>query len=136
MKIEAQIKLATVYWLAGSYEDSRKAVEAILSRDPANIEGLLLHAGLLAQEGALSDAASAFEKVTELDADRRRVSLSFKQALPEWEERSSWSEKKPSGPRRREFEREDEVSDAPSFSADSSLEAILAELKERGIGRS
>jgi small subunit ribosomal protein S1 len=75
-------------------------------------------------------------KVTEIDAERRRVSLSIKQALPEWEERSSWSEKKPSGPRRREFEREDEVSDAPSFSADSSLEAILAELKERGIGRS
>ena len=74
-------------------------------------------------------------KVTEIDADRRRVSLSIKQALPEWEERSSWSEKKPSRPRRREFEREDEVSDAPSFAADSSLEAILAELKERGIGR-
>jgi len=75
-------------------------------------------------------------KVTEIDADRRRVSLSIKQALPEWEERSTWSEKKPSRPRRREFEREDEVSDAPSFAADSSLEAILAELKERGIGRS
>jgi small subunit ribosomal protein S1 len=75
-------------------------------------------------------------KVTEIDADRRRVSLSIKQALPDWEERSTWSEKKPSRPRRREFEREDEVSDAPSFSADSSLEAILAELKERGIGRS
>jgi small subunit ribosomal protein S1 len=75
-------------------------------------------------------------KVTEIDADRRRVSLSIKQALPEWEERSSWTEQKPSRPRRREFEREDEVSDAPSFSADSSLEAILAELKERGIGRS
>jgi small subunit ribosomal protein S1 len=76
-------------------------------------------------------------KVTEIDADRRRVSLSIKQALPEWEERSSWSEnKQPSRPRRREFEREDEVSDAPSFSADSSLEAILAELKERGIGGS
>ena len=75
-------------------------------------------------------------KVTEIDADRRRVSLSIKQALPDWEERSSWSEKKPSRPRRREFEREDEVSDAPSFSADSSLEAILAELKERGIGGS
>lgn len=75
-------------------------------------------------------------KVTEIDADRRRVSLSIKQALPEWEERSTWTEKKPSRPRRREFEPEDEVSDAPSFAADSSLEAILAELKERGIGRS
>jgi small subunit ribosomal protein S1 len=75
-------------------------------------------------------------KVTEIDADRRRVSLSIKQALPEWEERSSWSERKPSSPRRREFQREDEATDAPSFSADSSLEAILQELKERGIGRS
>lgn len=76
-------------------------------------------------------------KVTEIDADRRRVSLSIKQALPDWEDRSSWSERKPSRPRRREFEREDETKDeAPSFSADSSLEAILEELKERGIGRS
>lgn len=76
-------------------------------------------------------------KVTEIDADRRRVSLSIKQALPEWEERSSWSERKPTRPRRREFEREDETApEAPSFNADSSLEAILQELKERGIGRS
>ena len=75
-------------------------------------------------------------KVTEIDADRRRVSLSIKQALPEWEERSSWSDRKPSRPRRREFEREDDKQEAPSFNADSSLEAILQELKERGIGRS
>jgi small subunit ribosomal protein S1 len=73
-------------------------------------------------------------KVTEIDAERRRVSLSIKQALPDWEERSSWSEKEPSRPRRREFQREDEAPEAAGFSADSSLEAILAELKERGIG--
>ena len=76
-------------------------------------------------------------KVTEIDEDRRRVSLSIKQALPEWEERSSWGERKPSAskqPRRREFQREEDA-DQPSFSADSSLEAILEELKERGIGR-
>lgn len=75
-------------------------------------------------------------KVTEIDADRRRVSLSIKQALPEWEERSGWGEEQPSRPRRREFQREEETEEAPGFSADSSLEAILAELKERGIGRS
>jgi small subunit ribosomal protein S1 len=75
-------------------------------------------------------------KVTEIDGDRRRVSLSIKQALPEWEERSSWGERKPAGkqPRRQEFQREEDA-DQPSFSADSSLEAILEELKERGIGR-
>ena len=74
-------------------------------------------------------------KVTEVDADRRRVSLSIKQALPEWEERSSWSDREPSKPRRREFQREDEAEAEPSFNADASLEAILQELKERGIGR-
>ena len=75
--------------------------------------------------------------MTEIDADRRRVSLSIKQALPEWEERSTWTERKgPSRPKRREFQREDEVVREPAFNADSSLEAILQELKEKGIGRS
>ena len=75
-------------------------------------------------------------KVTEIDSDRRRVSLSIKQALPEWEERSTWTERKPQRPSRREFQREDEAAKEPSFNADASLEAILEELKERGIGRS
>jgi small subunit ribosomal protein S1 len=76
-------------------------------------------------------------KVTEIDADRRRVSLSIKQALPEWEERSTWSDRQSqSRPKRREFQREEEASSEPSFSADASLEAILQELKEKGIGRS
>ena len=75
-------------------------------------------------------------KVTEVDADRRRVSLSIKQALPEWEERSTWSDKRTqSRPKRQEFQREEEAQE-PSFSADASLEAILQELKEKGIGRS
>jgi len=74
-------------------------------------------------------------KVTEIDADRRRVSLSIKQALPEWEDRSEWSDDKPTKTKAREFQREDEADAEPSFSADASLEAILQELKERGIGR-
>jgi|GEM_PF-299757 len=89
-------------------------------------------------------------KVTEIDMDRRRVSLSIKQALPEWEERSQWSPERspqqpqqqppsrPPRPSRREFQREEEevaTPSAPSFNADASLEAILQELKERGIGR-
>jgi small subunit ribosomal protein S1 len=84
----------------------------------------------------LSIGAPVRVKVTEIDGDRRRVSLSIKQALPEWEERSSWGERKPAGkqPRRQEFQREEDA-DQPSFNADSSLEAILEELKERGIGR-
>ena len=76
-------------------------------------------------------------KVTEVDADRRRVSLSIKQALPEWEERSAFGERKGQDrPQRREFQREEDAAREPAFNADASLEAILQELKEKGIGRS
>jgi len=77
-------------------------------------------------------------KITEIDEDRRRISLSIKQASPDWQQRSSsFSEgRRPARtPERREFEREDEKPPEPSFNADASLEAILEELKERGIGR-
>ncbi len=78
--------------------------------------------------------------VTELDDERRRVSLSIKQALPEWKDRQSMRESASTrrrAPEKREFEKEsdDAREDEPSFAVDSSLEAILQELKERGIGR-
>jgi small subunit ribosomal protein S1 len=90
-------------------------------------------------------------KITEIDAERRRISLSIKQALPEWESRSQWQDEpraagapSPGGGAKRrkveEFEKEEEGDDEDSssestFSADASLEAILEELKQRGIGR-
>jgi len=88
-------------------------------------------------------------KITEIDGERRRISLSIKQALPEWESRSQWQEeeRRPGPPpaaggdrgkrkKSQEFEKE-EASEgpAPTFNADASLEAILEELKQRGIGR-
>jgi 4-hydroxy-3-methylbut-2-enyl diphosphate reductase len=77
-------------------------------------------------------------KITEIEEDRRRISLSIKQASPEWQERSAFTEARrpqPRRPERREFEREEETPREPAFNADASLEAILEELKERGIGR-
>jgi small subunit ribosomal protein S1 len=75
-------------------------------------------------------------KITEVDGDRRRVSLSIKQASPDWEERSQWDRPERPTTRRREFQRDEETTaEEPSFNADASLEAILKELKERGIGR-
>ncbi|MBI5157299.1 MAG: 30S ribosomal protein S1 [Acidimicrobiia bacterium] len=99
-------------------------------------------------------------KITEIDGERRRISLSIKQALPEWESRSQWQEeeRRPGAPapaerggergadrggdrggkrkRTQEFEKEDARDEpAPTFNADASLEAILEELKQRGIGR-
>jgi small subunit ribosomal protein S1 len=77
-------------------------------------------------------------KITEKDDERRRVSLSIKQALPDYKERAAETES-PKKPRRqqREFEREfgAEAEERPPMPVDASLEAILKELKERGIGR-
>ncbi len=78
-------------------------------------------------------------KITEKDDERRRVSLSIKQALPDYKERKERPEaQKKGGPRKpREFEREfgADAEEHPPMPVDASLEAILKELKERGIGR-
>lgn len=100
-------------------------------------------------------------KVIEKDDDRRRVNLSIKQAAPDYVKRipedkpsraprpdrdsgSGGGSDRPDRPRRRsaapqtrEFERESDKDavDEPTFNVDSSLEAILHELKERGIGK-
>lgn len=79
-------------------------------------------------------------KITEKDDDRRRISLSIKQALPDWKEREAQQadDRRP-GKRKqpREFEREfgPTEEERPPMPVDASLEAILQELKERGIGR-
>ncbi len=76
-------------------------------------------------------------KITELDEEKRRVSLSMKQALPDWKEREAAAVQPKRRPPRREFEREfgPDEPERPPVSVDASLEAILQELKERGIGR-
>jgi small subunit ribosomal protein S1 len=76
-------------------------------------------------------------KITEKDDERRRVSLSIKQALPDFRERTAEAEEKKKPRRQREFEREfgAEAEERPPMPVDASLEAILKELKERGIGR-
>ena len=74
-------------------------------------------------------------KITELDTNRRRVSLSVKQALPEWATRGQ-TRSRPR-PRRTEHprpKREKPEAERRSVRVDSSLEAILEELKKRGIG--
>ncbi len=76
-------------------------------------------------------------KITEKEDERRRVSLSIKQALPDYKERVAEAEDKRKPKRPREFEREfgAEAEERPPMPVDASLEAILKELKERGIGR-
>lgn len=78
-------------------------------------------------------------KITEKDDERRRISLSIKQASPDWQEREAQMEEQKKGRRRppKEFEREfgPAEEERPPMPVDASLEAILQELKERGIGR-
>ena len=84
----------------------------------------------------LSIGQTVSVKITEKDDERRRVSLSIKQALPGYKERPD----QPDDSRRRkpkEFEREfgADAEERPPMPVDASLEAILKELQERGIGR-
>ena len=78
-------------------------------------------------------------KITEKEDERRRISLSIKQALPEWQERSTATPQPGPAKRtpKREFEREfgPAAAEPEPIAVDASLEAILQELKERGIGR-
>ena len=74
-------------------------------------------------------------KITELDTNRRRVSLSVKQALPEWKNRGqSRPRPRPAREDRPRPARPKPEPERRSVRVDSSLEAILEELKKRGIG--
>ena len=72
-------------------------------------------------------------KITELDIEKRRVNLSIKKADPNWKEvkenkdkpKTHSSSSKDEGPKRQTVD-----------GVDESLENILQELKERGIGNS
>lgn len=93
-------------------------------------------------EMELSIGQKVTVKLTELDEARRRASFSIKQTLPNYS--PSQPSDGPRPPRRhaappkvREFESEDtgEKEETKSVEVDASLEEILQELKERGIGR-
>jgi len=80
-------------------------------------------------------------RITEIDGERRRISLSIKQAMPEWQERAQAPEQQPRPQKKRPeksrdytSQSEEETDRSPHFTADASLEAILQELKEKGIG--
>jgi small subunit ribosomal protein S1 len=94
----------------------------------------------------LSIGQSVKVKITEKDDERRRISLSIKQAAPDYTERAPVTEEKKQQQQQqqqsrrrqpREFEREFGApeEERPPMPVDASLEAILQELKERGIGR-
>ncbi len=85
----------------------------------------------------LSIGQSVKVKITEKDDERRRVSLSIKQALPGYKERQDKADDRKGQRKPKEFEREfgADADDHPPMPVDASLEAILKELQERGIGR-
>jgi len=107
------------------------------------VEGLVHVSEIAAQrvdspELELSIGQAVKVKITEKDDERRRVSLSIKQALPGYKERQEKVEERKPRPRKpRELDREfgAEAEEHPPMPVDASLEAILKELQERGIGR-
>ena len=72
-------------------------------------------------------------KITELDIDKRRVNLSIKKANPNWKEVEESKEK----PKTHSSSSSEEAPKRQTVEGvDESLENILQELKERGIGNS
>lgn len=70
-------------------------------------------------------------KITEIDPERRRISLSIKQAVPGWTERAEPVRRRAPAAR----PEADEPAPSRVLADDPSLEAILQELREKGIGQ-
>ena len=82
-------------------------------------------------ELALAIGQSVKIKILELDIPKRRVNLSVKQADPNWEAK----EEKINKPKTHSTQSEDKPAERQTVEGvDESLENILQELKERGIG--
>jgi small subunit ribosomal protein S1 len=102
------------------------------------VEGLVHVSEIAAEkvdspEMALALGQKVSVKITELDVEKRRVSLSIKQADPNWKEVASQKET----PKTHSSESEDPTPKRQTVDGvDESLENILQELKERGIGNS
>jgi small subunit ribosomal protein S1 len=102
------------------------------------VEGLVHVSEIAAEkvdspEMALALGQRVSVKITELDVEKRRVSLSIKQADPNWKEVASQKET----PKTHSSESEDPTPKRQTVDGvDESLENILQELKERGIGNS
>ena len=102
------------------------------------VEGLVHVSEIAAEkvdspEMALALGQKVSVKITELDVEKRRVSLSIKQADPNWKEVASKKET----PKTHSSESKDPTPKRQTVDGvDESLENILQELKERGIGNS
>ena len=102
------------------------------------VEGLVHVSEIAAEkvdspELALALGQKVSVKITELDVEKRRVSLSIKQADPNWKEVASQKET----PKTHSSESDDPTPKRQTVDGvDESLENILQELKERGIGNS
>ena len=74
-------------------------------------------------------------KLIEIDSEKRKVSLSIKQADPEWKEEDDLEETTPEM-HSSQTEKDSQPQRQKVEGIDESLESILEELKERGIGSS
>ena len=75
-------------------------------------------------------------KITELDIPKRRVNLSIKQADPNWKDVEEKKNAPKTHPTQSEEKQEQKQERQTVEGVDESLENILQELKERGIGNS
>ena len=109
----------------GAFVTIGKGVEGLVHVSEISVEKID------SPELALAIGQSVKIKILELDIPKRRVNLSVKQADPNWEEKEEEKNK----PKTHSTESEDKPAERQTVEGvDESLENILQELKDRGIG--
>lgn len=61
--LDAQVKLASMEWVAGRTEDAERQLQAVLKENPRSIEALRLHGKMELQRGNGNDAVTDFRSV-------------------------------------------------------------------------
>ncbi len=74
--LETKIQLASFYLLAKKRIEAEKRIEAVLAKDPNNIQALYLHAGVLAaKKEEIKNIKQVYEKIIELDPKQSKALL-------------------------------------------------------------
>jgi len=117
-------KLQKLY-LFGAFVTIGKGVEGLVHVSEISVDKIE------SPELALAIGQGVKIKIMELDIPKRRVNLSIKQADPNWEVKEEEKNK----PKTHSSQSDDKPAERQTVEGvDESLENILQELKERGIG--
>lgn len=74
-------KLATFLFLARRFDDAKERIDAVLAKEPQDVEMLFLNAGYQEQKGDAAGAEALFRRIIELDNTQTRAHLALARML-------------------------------------------------------